>query len=99
VKYGNFSQRKMASFNKRTPKKHLTNTKHGVLGKKNGDMHKTHNTPECSKYAKNSTPKKGFIGRRARVNSCRSQTFCCKCSAYVWLTMKLEKLKQSNKKL
>jgi hypothetical protein len=86
VKPSNTSKKKIVSFNERIPKKHLMNVKHCVLCKKHGDTQTTHNTPECHKYEKNSTPKKGFIGRSVHGSSCWSQTYHHEGSAYVQLS-------------
>ena len=58
-----------------------------------------HNTQECCKYGKDSTPKKDFSRRKPHAQSCGSKPCHGSSSAYAQLSAKINKLKKSNWKL
>ena len=88
----------MFSFNDQIPKKRHVDVKHCVLCKKHGGVHNIHNTTECCRYEKDSTPKKSFAGKNAQRNL-RNGSAQREQNNYAQFSTKIAKLEKSNKRL
>jgi hypothetical protein len=99
VNGGGSSKKRMVALRDRIPKRSRRDAKHCVLCKQHGGAHNTHNTGECHKYEKDGTPKKAFAGKSVQHNPHNRNVPCEHNTSYAQLSVKIVKLKKSNKKL
>jgi len=96
---GGSSKKRMVSFSNRIPKKSRKEAKHCVLCKKHGGTQNTHNTGDCQKYEKDSTPKKAFTGKSTQHNPSIRNAPRENNASYAQLSAKITRLEKPNKKL
>ena len=89
----------MVSFSNQIPKKSHKDAKHCALCKKHGGAQNTHNTGDCKKFNLDGTPKKAFAGKSMQCDPRNGSVLHEQKTSYVQLSVKIAKLKKSNKKL